>query len=280
MRIKHYLGEAKGVPIDDIWTDISPVNSQSAERIGLSRQKPEALIERIILASSNKGDVILDPFSGSGTTVVVANKLNRKWVGIDISQLAISVTRYRLSEQQGDEKNYKVYNVPNSFEEAKEMAKRDINEFTWWILGLLKAKPSIKKEDYEKGIDGRIYFYDDNSGEKKKVIISVNAEYSDEKQIIELKNNVNNEDAQIGAAIFLNPPNENMLTEAKIAGIYKSPWGLYNKIQLFTVKELLTGMKIDIPPASKERLITKPVSNKKELYKQKTLLRKNQKQDN
>src|SRR3989304_6963303 len=92
-RFKRYLSE--GALIQDIIVDIPPINSQAAERLGYNTQKPQALLERIVQASSNKGDTVLDPFCGCGTTVVVAQKLNRRWAGIDITHLAVGLIKHR-----------------------------------------------------------------------------------------------------------------------------------------------------------------------------------------
>ena len=99
-RFKRYLDNSKGRSLDNCWVDIPPVNSQAKERIGYPTQKPEALLERIIKASSNEGDLVLDPFMGGGTTIAVADRLKRNWIGIDQSVQAVKVTELRLQKQK------------------------------------------------------------------------------------------------------------------------------------------------------------------------------------
>jgi len=147
LRIKHYLDEAKGFPIDDVWADIPPVNSQALERTGYPTQKPLALLERIIQASSNEGDRVLDPFAGCGTAIAAAQKLNRKWIGIDITHLAISLLKYRLRDMQQDVdavktgKNYQVIGETKDLAGAQQLARDDPYQFQWWANGLVEAKP-------------------------------------------------------------------------------------------------------------------------------------------
>ena len=100
-RLKQYPEDLPGVPLQDVWTDVRPLHNLAAERLGYQTQKPEAILERIIQASSKEGDVVLDPFCGCGTTIATAQKLDRRWIGIDITQLAISLIRYRLGDSFG-----------------------------------------------------------------------------------------------------------------------------------------------------------------------------------
>src|SRR5258705_13945329 len=102
-RVKKYLAEMQGGVMSSVWTDISPINSQAQERLGYPTQKPEALLERIIKASSNEGDLVLDPFCGCGTAIAVAQRLNRKWIGIDVTHLAIALIKTRLKDAYGSE---------------------------------------------------------------------------------------------------------------------------------------------------------------------------------
>ena len=166
-RFKRYLDAQRGKPISDVWTDIPPINARAAERLGYPTQKPEALLERIILASSNKGDVVLDPFCGCGTTIAAAQKLGRFWIGIDITHLAISLMKHRLQDAFGDGAKYKVIGEPVSLPDAEELAQQDPYQFQWWALGLVHARPTEQKKGADKGIDGRIYFHDEGSEEKR-----------------------------------------------------------------------------------------------------------------
>ena len=138
---KRYLDEMPGVPLQDLWTDIRPIGSQAAERLGYPTQKPVALLERIIRASSNEGDTVLDPFCGCGTTIAASQKHGRRWIGIDITHLAISLIRYRLGDSFGKDCRFEVVGEPTSLPDAASLAEQDAYQFQWWALGLVKARP-------------------------------------------------------------------------------------------------------------------------------------------
>jgi len=138
---KRYLDEMEGVPLQDLWTDIAPIGAQAVERLGYPTQKPVALLERIIAASSNVGDVVLDPFCGCGTTIAAAQQLKRKWIGIDITHLAINLIRTRLQDTYGKDVKFEVIGEPTTVEDAEELAKTDQYQFQWWALGLVGARP-------------------------------------------------------------------------------------------------------------------------------------------
>ncbi|MGB9029366.1 MAG: site-specific DNA-methyltransferase, partial [Acidobacteriaceae bacterium] len=156
---KRYLDEMPGTPLQNIWDDIFPINSQAQERLGYPTQKPEALLERIIKASSNEGDVVLDPFCGCGTTVQVAQRLNRRWIGIDITHLAIGLIKKRLSDAFGPEikSTYEVIGEPTDYQGAAQLAEEDKYQFQWWALGQVGARPTDQKKGADRGIDGRLY---------------------------------------------------------------------------------------------------------------------------
>ena len=158
---KRYLDEMPGVPLQDIWTDIEPINAVAQERLKYPTQKPEALLARIIEASSNEGDVVLDPFCGCGTTIAAAQALGRRWIGIDVTNLAITLIRHRLRDTYGDdiEQTYQVIGEPVSVPDAEALAAADPYQFQWWALGLVGARPAEGKKGADQGIDGRIYFH-------------------------------------------------------------------------------------------------------------------------
>jgi site-specific DNA-methyltransferase (adenine-specific) len=151
-RYKIYLSEVKGVLADDIWTDIPPVNSQAAERIGYPTQKPEALLERIIKASSNEGCLVLDPFMGGGATIAVADRLGRQWIGIDQSAMAVKVMELRLQWQAG------LFTSPYTVQLHKydydTLRYKDAFEFESWIVQQFGGTPQNKKGG-DKGVDGK-----------------------------------------------------------------------------------------------------------------------------
>jgi SAM-dependent methyltransferase len=229
------------------------ISSQSAERLGYPTQKPEALLERIISASSNEGDLVLDPFCGCGTTIAVAQRLNRQWIGIDITHLAITLMKHRLRDAFGEEiaKTYQTIGEPTSLPDAETLAAEDPYQFQWWALGLVGARPVEQKKGSDKGIDGRLYFHDEVEGGKtKQVILSVKAGNTNVAHLRDLRGVVEREQAEIGVLITMQEPTQPMRAEAAGAGFYHSPgWNKdYPKLQILTVAELLEGKGIDMPP--------------------------------
>ncbi|MGA2061708.1 MAG: DNA methyltransferase [Thermoguttaceae bacterium] len=265
--LKRYLDEQEGTPVGDVWTDIRPVQSQAAERLGYPTQKPEALLERIINASSNKGDVVLDPFCGCGTAISVAQKLDRKWIGIDITRLAVTLMKHRLRDAfgLGIGKAYDIIGEPVDLSGAKTLVSDDPYQFQWWALGLVGARPVEQKKGADKGIDGRIFFHDDaESRQIKQVVISVKAGGVQVSHIRDLRGVVEREKAAIGLLICLNDPMRPMRSEAAGAGFYESPWQTKHPIiQILTIEELLTGKTIDIPPSRDIRTFKKAPKAKK-----------------
>ena len=243
-----YLDEMPGMPAQDIWNDISPINSQARERLGYPTQKPETLLERIIKSSSNEGDIVLDPFCGCGTALVVAHKLNRKWIGIDITHLAISTMKWRL-EKMFPNIQYKVVGEPKDFESAKELANQNKYQFQWWAVSLVGGQPyGDKKKGADTGIDGYLYFMDEKN-KVKKAIIQVKAGNVSVSQIRDLIGVVQREKAEMGVFLCLESATKPMQMEADSQGFYKSPLGKdYPKIQIFTIEQLLEGKKPEIPP--------------------------------
>ncbi len=253
IQLKRYLDEMPGNPVGSVWTDIRPIGAQAQERLGYPTQKPEALLERIIKASSNEGDVVLDPFCGCGTAIAVAQRLNRRWIGIDITHLAISLMKNRLLDSFGAEvaKAYTVIGEPVTLSEAEALAAEDKYQFQWWALGLVGARPVEQKKGADKGIDGRLYFIDDNSGDAKQVILSVKGGHTDVTHVRDLRGVLDREKAQIGVLISMQEPTGPMKTEAASAGFYTSPWNPtkpHPRLQILTIRELLEGKRIGMPP--------------------------------
>ena len=247
-RYKRYLDEMPGTPVTSIWTDIPPINSQAQERLGYPTQKPEALLERIISASSNEGDVVLDPFCGCGTTIAAAQRLKRQWIGIDITSLAITLIRHRLADSFGAAATYEVVGEPVSLPDAAKLAKDDPYQFQWWALGLVGARPVEQKKGADKGIDGRIYFHEGDNRETQQIIFSVKAGELHAPYIRDLRGVVEREKAAIGVLLALDEPTRAMRTEAASAGFYASPWGKHQRLQILTIEDLLTGKTLDRPP--------------------------------
>jgi DNA modification methylase len=266
-RFKRYLDEQKGRPYGDVWSDLPPVNAVANERLGYPTQKPEALLERIVLASSNEGDVVLDPFCGCGTAIAVAQKLKRRWIGIDVTHLAVGLMKHRLyyAFDLTPGKDYDVIGEPTTTQDAAELAQSDPYQFQWWALGLVGARPVEQKKGADKGIDGRIYFHDEGPrGDTKQVILSVKAGGVSVAHVRDLVGVLAREKAQIGVLISMETPTKPMRTEAASAGFYSTP-GLkkrYARVQLLTVAELIAGANIDYPHTANVTVKRAPKSSK------------------
>jgi len=255
---KIYLDEVEKPKIGDLWDDVPPVAASAAERLGYPTQKPLALLERIIQASSNPGDIVLDPFCGCGTTVAAAQKLGRRWVGIDITHLSIALQKYRLKQMFPDA-TFNVVGEPTSISGARQLAEEDRFQFQWWALSLIRARPfggsssgKTGKKGADKGIDGLISFIDDNTSKVKQVIIQVKSGKVNSRDIRDLVGTLNRESAAIGVFLTLEEPTRDMRTEAVTAGFYHSPgWNQdYPRVQILTVKDLLDGTaRLEMPPA-------------------------------
>ncbi|MBC8179176.1 MAG: restriction endonuclease [Deltaproteobacteria bacterium] len=256
---KRYLDEMPGVPLQDMWTDLTPIGAQAKERLGYPTQKPVSLLERIIKASSKKGDVVLDPFCGCGTAIHTAQKLKRKWIGIDVTHLAIALLKYRLKDgfDIEAEKDYKIHGEPQDLAGAVQLAQDHRFQFQWWALSLIQAKPfggqegSKKgKKGKDRGIDGIINFIDDKKGKAKRVIVQVKSGKVKSGDIRDLKGTIEREKAEIGVFITLQNPTKDMNTEAASSGFYRSEeWHTqYPKLQILTIENLLNGMTVSMPP--------------------------------
>jgi hypothetical protein len=217
IRRKRFADELKGMPVQNLWTDIPELNSQAQERLGYPTQKPEALLDRIISASTRTGDVVLDPFCGCGTTIASAQRLNRKWIGIDITNLAIGLIRHRLTDAYGDISNtYQVIGDPVSVADAATLAASDPYQFQWWALGLVGARPAEGKKGADQGIDGRIYFHE-GDGTTRQIILSVKAGKLHAPFVRDLRGVVEREKAAIGVLLTLDEPTKAMRTETASA---------------------------------------------------------------
>ena len=207
-------------------------------------------MERIIQASSDEGDLVLDPFSGCGTTVEAAQKLKRRWIGIDITHLAITLMKKRLLDAFGPEAQFKVVGEPTSLPDAAALSESDPYQFQWWALGLVGARPVDEKKGADKGIDGKIVFQGDAPGVFENVVLSVKAGHLMANHVRDLRGVVDREQAAIGVLISMDEPSKPMRTEAVSAGFYESKtWGKqYPKIQLLTVAQIFDGYKIEMPP--------------------------------
>src|SRR5438132_4002939 len=268
---KRYLDKQRGRPLDDVWADIPPLNSQAIERLGYPTQKPLALLERIITLATNPGDTVLDPFCGCGTTIHAAQKLGRRWIGIDVTYLAINLIKRRLKDAFGEEIAFEEKGQPTDFESAKRLAELDKFQCQHWALSLIGARPLKEGEGKgaDRGVDGLRYYYEterkDIQGRVKQEPLPPSEPVHREKIIVQVKGggvnrgdmatllgDVENQKAAGGVLITLEKPSKQMRTEAADAGRYTSKlWHDkdYPRIQILTVEGLLDGTEcIDAPP--------------------------------
>ena len=251
-RRKRYLDESLGLKMQDFWGDIEALRSWHKERLGYPTQKPLALVERIIEASSNEGDVVLDPFCGCGTAVAAAQKLNRQWIGIDITHLAVALMKNRLKTGFGlvSGKEYKLVGEPVDVGSARALAEQDRYQFQYWAMSLLEALPrGDEKKGADRGIDGVVHFVDGPKREMQKAIVQVKSGKVSSPHIRDLKGTMEREKAALGLFITLEKPTREMEKEAVSAGFFHSElWKRdYPKIQIRTVGELMEGKAFEMP---------------------------------
>jgi adenine specific DNA methylase Mod len=245
---KRYLDEMEGQPISDDWDDIEHLhggvrpNSES-ETLGYPTQKPLALLERIILASSNEGDVVLDPFCGCGTAVDAAQKLKRKWIGIDITHLAISLIEKRLKDRYKGRAKFEVHGTPKDVDSARDLAGRDKYQFQWWAVSLVEAQPwQGKKKGADTGIDGVKFFRDVDRKEARKIVVSVKGGGIKPDDVRALNHVREREKAEIALFLSLEQPTPAMVKDAASVGFYESAIGKkFPRVQLLTIDRLLNG---------------------------------------
>ncbi|CUU34275.1 site-specific DNA-methyltransferase (adenine-specific) [Armatimonadetes bacterium DC] len=254
--VKYYLDEAHAT-VGAVWDDIYGFGTRTAasEFLGYPTQKPLALLERIIQASSNEGDVVLDPFCGCGTAVVAAHKLKRRWIGIDITHLAIALIKYRLSDMFDlkEGKDYRVIGEPTTVDDARALALQDRDEFQKWAIGLIpRAFPYQQKKGADTGVDGMLYFTDNPREHPKKVVIQVKSGRVGVKDIRDFRGVLEREKATLGLFVTLEPPTRDMVREAEQAGFYTTPLGniRLQRLQIRTIEDLLQGRGFDIPSAA------------------------------
>ena len=251
----------KGKIPDDVF-QIHGIMPWAKEHLGYPTQKPLALLERIIKASSKEGDVVLDPFCGCGTAVHAAEKLRRKWIGMDITHLAISLIEKRLNDAFPKIK-YEVHGTPKDWDGAEALARLDKYQFEWWAVSLVDAQPwGGKKKGADKGIDGVIYFTGKDKKTEKAIVSVKGGKNVGVAMIRDLVGVLKRENSPIGLFLTLAEPTRDMIREAAAAGIddtygIKSP-----RIQILTIKELLAGKKPKLPLLGHETFRQAPIENK------------------
>lgn len=278
-RYKRYLDEMPGVPITDVWTDIPPINSQAQERLGYPTQKPLALLERIIAASSNAGDTVLDPFCGCGTAVHAAEKLGRRWIGIDITHLSIALIEKRMQDAFPSIE-FEVEGRPKDLNSALELANRDKHEFQKWAVTHIGGQPwKGGKKGPDGGIDGLIFF----NGMKKVPDKDVPGDFASvsthEKAIISVKGGLNKnvndvaslvetigrEKAALGILLAAALPTSQMIARAAAAGFYDTGTGVQvPRIQIITLAEIFAGRRPVIPNVNPAMFKAAPVEPKEQ----------------
>ena len=238
-REKVMLAESQGIPLQDIWTDIYPVNSQASDRLGYPTQKPIELMRRIIEASSNKGDLVFDPFCGCGTTVYAAEGAGRQWIGCDIAILAIKLIREVLAERYrlAEDVQFEVRGIPASVEQAEELFKHDPFQFQHWVVEKIGGFP-MQKKVADRGIDGRLYF-EEGKG-LRSMVLSVKGGHVRPTDIRDLRGVLEREqDVELAGFLSLQEPSKAMKAEAAEAGVYAYQGVEYPRIQMLTVQEIM-----------------------------------------
>lgn len=254
--IKYYLDERPGVAVMSFWDDVKPMSPTSKERLGYPTQKPEALLERIIKASTNDGDTVLDAYCGCGTTISVAQALNRKWIGIDITYQSIALVLRRLEDQFGKVAATSVTldGIPQDMDSAQALAnKKDDRvrkEFEKWSVMTFTSNRAIinQKKGADAGIDGIAYFRTNNT-DNAKIILQVKSGGVKRSDIATLRGDMQREEAAMAVLITLEPPTAPMIKEAKDAGHYHHDLmdRDYDAIQIVTIEDMINGKVLDIP---------------------------------
>ena len=245
-RLKRYLDFQKGVAIQDVIADIDPISSQAQERLGYPTQKPLALLERIISASSNENDLVLDPFCGCGTAVHAAQKLNRQWIGVDITHLAIALIERRLKAAFPGIA-YEVHGVPKDADAARDLAARDKHEFQKWIVATIEGQPYRGgKKGMDRGIDGYLHFRDADN-KPQLAIISVKGGGIKSGDIRDLKGAMEREGAALGLFLTLKEPTREMEREAASAGLYETGGRKFSRLQILTAEQVIEGKRPAVP---------------------------------
>lgn len=245
-----YLDDMPGVPGQDLWLDIDPINMIAAERLGYPTQKPLALLERIVLASSNPGDVVLDPFAGCGTAVDAAQKLGRRWIGIDVTTLAIDLIDARLRHTYSEEirATYEIRGIPRDRAGAEALFRQSAFEFERWCVMELDGQPN-EKQVGDRGVDGVIRFPLNAQGDSDRILVSVKGGATNPGHVRDLIGTVKSQRAAMGVFVTMNEPTRGMLEAANHSGSYVHPANAqhFPKVQIVTVKELLEDKRPRMP---------------------------------
>lgn len=252
---KYYDDE--GVIPSDVWTEFSHLQQKDPERLGYPTQKPEALLERIITASSNAGDIILDAYCGCGTTIAVAERLKRNWIGIDITYQSIALILRRLEAQYGEDilSSIRLDGIPKDMDSARALAlKKDDRvrkEFEKWAVLTYSSNRAVinDKKGGDGGIDGTAFFVLSND-ENAKIVFQVKSGNVGRGDVAKLNNDRTREGAELAVFITFQPATKGMKDEAMAAGLYNHTLmnRSYSRIQIVTIEEIVEQHKrLDIP---------------------------------
>ena len=248
LRLKIYLDEREGRRLQNLWDDIPPINSRAQERLGYPTQKPLALLERIIAASSNPGDMVLDPFCGCGTAVHAAQKLGREWIGIDVTHLAVGLIEKRMKDAFPDIA-FEVKGRPQDLKSAQDLAERDKHQFELWALSVVDADPwKGGRKGPDSGIDGIIWFKPDGK-KTEKAIVEVKGGGVGVKDVGRLAQVMDRENAKIGVLVTAQPPTRAMERDAAAVGMWENEFTSrkHARLQIITLAELFQNKRPDIP---------------------------------
>lgn len=258
---KQYLEDGQGVAIQSLWEDIGSLQASAAERLGYPTQKPLALLERIIAASSNEGDVVLDPFCGCGTTIDAAQKLGRKWIGIDVTYLAVDLIQKRLRRTYGDQidKSYEVHGIPTDLEGAKALFDANPFDFERWAVSLVNGEPN-QKQVGDKGVDGRIRFWATPTSMGTCLVSVKGGKAVPPTNMRDLVGTVQSQNAEMGLLITMAAPTRGVKEEADKSGSYVSELTgtSYPRVQVITVPELLAHQRPKLPESVDPYMSAKP----------------------
>ncbi|WP_234906237.1 site-specific DNA-methyltransferase [Rhizobium rhizogenes] len=246
-RLKRYLDEQRGMPLGDVWTDIPPLNSQARERLGYPTQKPVKLLNRILRAATNVGDVVLDPFCGCGTTIAAAEEIGRNWIGIDVAFHAIKVIENRIRAQSPNVV-YDIGGIPRDFASAERLAQKDKFQFQWWANYLVgvQALKEVKRGP-DRGIDGQMYFMNGPRGWGRVLTSVKGGQHVGTKDVREFKAVIDREKAEMGLFICLHDATRDMKAEAASFGFVDTAHGHLPRLQIVTIGEWFRGMRPVLP---------------------------------
>lgn len=236
---KRFLDELKGKPVQNLWDDIDMISSQSHERLGYQTQKPIALLKRIINASSNKDDVVFDPFCGCGTTIYASHEMERQWIGCDIAILPIHLIQHILEERYRlvEGTPFILDGIPVSVEQAEALFPHDPFQFQHWVVERIGGFP-MQKKVADRGIDGRLYF--ETRQGLKEMVLSVKGGTIRPTDVRDLRGVLARESqAELAGFLSLHEPTRAMREEAATAGIYEYEGVRYPRLQLLTVRDIL-----------------------------------------